>query len=56
MLMTELNTTGYMHNRGRLASNFLNRILGLDWRLGERYFAQKLTDYDTFCKYVIGNG
>lgn len=45
--MTELNTTGYMHNRGRLiASNFLNRILGMDWRLGEKYFAQKLTDYD----------
>ena len=45
--MTELNTTGYMHNRGRLiTSNFLNRILGLDWRLGEKYFAQKLTDYD----------
>ena len=32
--MKELNTTGYMHNRGRLiSSNFLNRILGLDWRL-----------------------
>ena len=45
--MTELNITGYMHNRGRLiTSNFLNRILGLDWRLGEKYFAQKLTDYD----------
>lgn len=45
--MTQLNTTGYMHNRGRLiASNFLNRILGMDWRLGEKYFAQKLIDYD----------
>lgn len=45
--MKELNTTGYMHNRGRLiSSNFLNRILGMDWRLGERYFAQKLIDYD----------
>lgn len=45
--MKELNTTGYMHNRGRLiSSNFLNRILGMDWRLGEKYFAQKLTDYD----------
>lgn len=45
--MKELNTTGYMHNRGRLiSSNFLNRILGLDWRLGEKYFAQQLTDYD----------
>ena len=43
----QLNTTGYMHNRGRLISaNFLNRILGMDWRLGEKYFANKLTDYD----------
>ena len=45
--MTELNTTGYMHNRGRLiTSNFLNRILGQDWRKGEQYFATQLTDYD----------
>jgi len=45
--MKQLNTTGYMHNRGRLiVSNFLNRLLGLDWRLGELYFAQKLIDYD----------
>ena len=45
--MKELNTTGYMHNRARLiTSNFLNRMLGMDWRLGEKYFAQKLIDYD----------
>ena len=45
--MRELNKTGYMHNRARLiTSNFLNRMLGMDWRLGEKYFAQKLTDYD----------
>ena len=45
--MRELNKTGYMHNRSRLiTSNFLNRILGCDWRLGERYFAKKLIDYD----------
>jgi len=45
--MKELNTTGYMHNRGRLiSSNFLNRILGMDWRLGEKYFSKKLIDYD----------
>ena len=30
--MKQLNTTGYMHNRGRLiSSNFLKRMLGLDW-------------------------
>ena len=45
--MRQLNDTGYMHNRARLiTSNFLNRMLGMDWRLGEKYFAQKLTDYD----------
>ncbi len=45
--MRELNKTGYMHNRARLiTANFLNRMLGMDWRLGEIYFARKLTDYD----------
>lgn len=45
--MKQLNTTGYMHNRGRLiTSNFLNRMLGLDWRLGEKYYAKMLSDYD----------
>ena len=45
--MRQLNETGFMHNRMRLiTSNFLNRILGLDWRLGEKYYATKLTDYD----------
>ena len=45
--MRELNKTGYMHNRARLiTSNFLNRLLGYHWTKGEKYFAQKLTDYD----------
>lgn len=45
--MREMNETGYMHNRARLiTSNFLNRMLGMDWREGERYFATTLTDYD----------
>lgn len=45
--MQELNTTGYMHNRGRLiVSNFLSRLLHIDWRRGEHYFAQLLYDYD----------
>jgi deoxyribodipyrimidine photo-lyase len=45
--MTELNTTGYMPNRGRmLVASFLTKILHLNWRLGEVYFASKLTDYD----------
>lgn len=45
--MTQLNTTGAMHNRARLvAASFLVKILGVDWRLGEAYFALKLNDYD----------
>lgn len=45
--MIELNTTGYMHNRSRLiTSNFLNRLLGYHWKVGEKYFATQLTDYD----------
>lgn len=45
--MIELNTTGYMHNRARLiTANFMNRLLGYDWLLGEQYYATQLTDYD----------
>lgn len=45
--MRQLNQTGYMHNRVRMiVASFLTKDLHLDWRLGERYFAQKLTDYD----------
>jgi len=45
--MKELNTTGYIHNRGRLiVANFLCRLLHIDWKKGERYFASKLYDYD----------
>ena len=43
----ELNTTGYMHNRARLVTaSILIKILNCDWRLGEKYFATKLVDYD----------
>lgn len=45
--MTELNTTGFMHNRGRLiVSNFLIKLLGINWEKGEHYFATQLVDYD----------
>lgn len=51
--MRELNTTGYMHNRVRMiAASFLTKDLHLDWRLGEKYFAQKLVDYDP----AVNNG
>ena len=45
--MMQLNTTGYMHNRGRLiVASFLIKNLHVDWRKGEKYFATKLVDYD----------
>ncbi|HEY8096825.1 MAG TPA: deoxyribodipyrimidine photo-lyase [Methylobacter sp.] len=45
--MRELNATGYMHNRWRMiAASFLVKDLHIDWRWGERYFAQHLVDYD----------
>ena len=45
--MRQLNQTGYMHNRLRMvAASFLTKDLGIDWRLGEHYFAQHLNDYD----------
>lgn len=45
--MRQLNSTGYMHNRLRMiVASFLTKDLGLDWRLGERYFAERLNDYD----------
>jgi len=45
--MHQLNTTGYLHNRGRMiVSNFLIHDLGINWQHGERYFATKLIDYD----------
>lgn len=45
--MRQLNQTGFMHNRVRMiCASFLCKDLLLDWRLGERYFADKLLDYD----------
>jgi deoxyribodipyrimidine photo-lyase len=51
--MRELNTTGFMHNRARMiTASFLIKNLHIDWRLGEKYFAQKLVDYDP----AVNNG
>lgn len=45
--MNQLNESGYMHNRNRtLVANWLVKTGGVPWRLGERYFASKLLDYD----------
>lgn len=45
--MRELKATGEMHNRGRLiVSSFLIKTLLINWQEGEKFFAQKLLDYD----------
>ncbi len=45
--MRELNETGFMHNRVRMVvASFLTKHLLMHWLLGERYFAEKLLDYD----------
>ncbi|MDO8772463.1 MAG: deoxyribodipyrimidine photo-lyase [Burkholderiaceae bacterium] len=45
--MAQINQTGYMHNRLRMVSgSFLVKDLGIDWRWGEKYFAQQLNDFD----------
>ncbi|MEO7337602.1 MAG: deoxyribodipyrimidine photo-lyase [Caldimonas sp.] len=45
--MAQINQTGYMHNRLRMVTaSFLVKDLGIDWRRGERYFAERLIDYD----------
>lgn len=42
-----LNATGFMHNRLRMVvASFLTKTLLMDWKKGERYFADKLFDYD----------
>ena len=46
--MRQLNSTGFMHNRARLiVMSFLIKTLLIDWKHGEKYFATKLTDYDS---------
>ncbi|HWU82891.1 MAG TPA: deoxyribodipyrimidine photo-lyase [Methylophilaceae bacterium] len=45
--MRQINQTGWMHNRLRMvAASFLVKDLLIDWRRGERYFADKLIDFD----------
>lgn len=45
--MRQLNTEHYMHNRGRMiVADFLIKLLRIDWRKGEKYFAEMLVDYD----------
>ena len=45
--MNQLNKTGFMHNRLRMVvGSFLCKHLLIDWKLGEKYFADKLFDYE----------
>ena len=45
--LRELAATGWMHNRARMVTaSFLVKHLHIDWRLGERHFADLLVDYD----------
>jgi deoxyribodipyrimidine photo-lyase len=45
--MRQLAVSGFMHNRLRMVTaSFLTKDLGLDWRQGEAWFAEKLLDFD----------
>lgn len=45
--MRQLNQTGFMHNRVRMVvASFLTKDLHMDWKLGEKYFEEKLIDHD----------
>ncbi|KPA76772.1 putative deoxyribodipyrimidine photolyase [Leptomonas pyrrhocoris] len=42
-----LTATGWCHNRCRLViSNFAVKVLAIDWRVGERWYATVAVDYD----------
>ncbi len=45
--IAQINQTGYMHNRLRMVvASFLVKDLGIDWRRGEAWFAEKLNDFE----------
>jgi deoxyribodipyrimidine photo-lyase len=45
--IAQIKQTGYMHNRLRMVvASFLVKDLGIHWQWGERYFAEKLIDFD----------
>lgn len=60
--MSQLNNSGWMHNRGRLiVAGFLTKVMGWHWKFGERYFAVRLVDYDPAqnngnWQFVAGSG
>ena len=60
--MRELNTTGFLSNRGRqIAASALVNELSVDWRYGAAWFQQQLIDHDVACnwgnwQYIAGVG
>jgi deoxyribodipyrimidine photo-lyase len=45
--MRQLDHSGWMHNRLRMVvASFLTKDLGIDWRQGEKHFADRLNDFD----------
>lgn len=43
----QLLQIGWVHNRGRMiSSSILTKIFLIDWRKGERFYAENLVDYD----------
>jgi deoxyribodipyrimidine photo-lyase len=61
-VVKKLKETGQMNNRARLMfSSHFSRELHLDWRLGEKFFANNLIDYDPIInsgnwQYSVGVG
>jgi deoxyribodipyrimidine photo-lyase len=61
-LMKQLNSTGFMSNRGRqIVASCLVNELALDWRYGASYFEKQLIDYDVASnwgnwQYIAGVG
>jgi deoxyribodipyrimidine photo-lyase len=60
--MRQLNETGFMHNRVRMAvGSFLVKHLLIDWKWGEKYFADRLLDFELSAnngnwQWVAGTG
>lgn len=46
--MNQLNTTGYMHNRGRMiVASYLVKNMKIPFQYGEEYFSRRLVDHNT---------
>ena len=50
--MREMNTTGFMPNRGRMiVASYFSLDIKQDWRYGAYYFEERLIDYDAASNY-----